>query len=86
MLEEALIRRRRAEDLSHSVHLRVAIGSLAWVLNKPDGQPLISVDATGIQFSRTHHKDRHATSSPLFQTLLTALHGRAQLRRAAHAA
>eukprot|EP00892_Ulva_mutabilis_P001714 jgi/Ulvmu1/11543/UM078_0033.1 len=58
VLEEALIRRRRAEDLSHSVHLRIAIGSLAWVLSKPDGQPMMSVDATGIQFSRTHHKDR----------------------------
>lgn len=60
MLEAALIRRRRAEDLSHSVHLHITIGSLAWVLNKPDGQPLLSVDATGIKFSRTHHKDRCA--------------------------
>lgn len=62
MLEEALIRRRRAEDLSHSVHLHITIGSLAWVLTKPDGHPLLSVDATGIKFSRTHHKDRCARS------------------------
>lgn len=62
MLEEALIRRRRAEDLSHSVQLHLFIQQLSWTLHKPDGKPLVSVESSDISFSRTHHRDRSAPS------------------------
>jgi hypothetical protein len=63
VVEEALIRRRRTEDLSHSVHLTVNVGHVLWRLRRSladrgTALPLLSASVSGIQFKRCQNTNR----------------------------
>jgi hypothetical protein len=65
VVEEAMIRRRRTEDLSHSEHLTVSIAKVAWRLRRslPDhaiGDAMVSAQLTGFTLHRTINTNRQA--------------------------
>jgi hypothetical protein len=67
-VEQALIRRRRVEDLTHSVQLTLCAPTVHWRLRQSDGErgpgrALLSAAVSGITFRRCINTNRCGTAT-----------------------